>query len=393
MNSKQEHTTVIPSLIRIIGAAVLCLGAVVSGGGGQPVLAQDTATTTVSASGTVAALATTPLSFGTRSPVSAVLVDEGQYVEAGAVLARLDVAELALAVRSAENQLAAQQTRYDQLTGPARDVDVAAAQAAITAAQASANAAYAVQPDDNQLEIARLQAEQAQNQLWQAQLQRDITLGVNPEFRNNANNSAAAQEIQLNSGLTQAELGIDIAATHYAGLADEGPDLTRLGQANASLTQAQIQLDRLTNGPDETTRRLAEIALETSALALEQARLQLEDAVLVAPCAGVIVTNNLVAGELPPANQPALVLADTSAYQLDLAIDETDVVYLDVGQAVTISFAALPGTELAGTIRSIAVLPTAGEAVPTYQTRVTFDTGDAPVRIGMSATAAMTVRS
>lgn len=372
------------TLSRMMSGIALCLSLVVAG---QPVAAQEANAQRVSATGTVQALETTPLTFGARSLVSEVLVDEGQLVHQGDVLARLDVADVELAVRNAENQLAAQQIRYDQLTGPARDVDVAVAEAAINAAQASANAAYAVQPSANDLEIARLQTEQAQNQLWQAQLQRDITLGVNPEFRNTSTNSAGAQDVQINAGLTQAEIGINIAEQNYAGVAAEGPDLTRLGQANASITQAQIQLDLLMNGPDETTQRMAEIALETSGLALEQMQLQLENAVIVAPFDAVVLTNNVVVGELPPTNQPAFVLADTSTYRLDLAIDETDVVYLNVGQNVEITLAALPGATFSGTITYIAVLPTVGEAVPTYEVRVTFDPGDVPVRIGMSATA------
>ncbi|MCC6616151.1 MAG: efflux RND transporter periplasmic adaptor subunit [Anaerolineae bacterium] len=380
------------SLARVVGSAALALSLLLLAAG-QPVTAQDADAPDVSATGTVQALETTPLTFGARSLVSEVLVEEGQLVHKGDVLARLDVADLELAVRNAQNQLAVQQTRYDQLTGPARDVDIAAAEAAINAAQASANAAYAEQPSANDLEIARLQTEQAQNQLWQAQLQRDITLGVNPEFRNNANNSAAAQDVQINAGLAQAETGIGIAEQNYAGVADEGPDLTRLGQANASITQAQVQLDRLMDGPDATTQRMAEIALETSALAVEQMQLQLENAIIVAPFDGVVLTNNLVVGELPPQTQPAFVLADTSAYRLDLDIDETDVVYLGVGQAVDITLAALPGASFSGTITTIAVLPTVGEAVPTYEARVTFDPGAEPVRIGMSADATIAVRS
>jgi len=384
MNEDYRNMTAMKTLSRMMSGIALCLSLVVAG---QPVAAQEANAQRVSATGTVQALETTPLTFGARSLVSEVLVDEGQLVHQGDVLARLDVADVELAVRNAENQLAAQQIRYGQLTGPARDVDVAVAEAAINAAQASANAAYAVQPSANDLEIARLQTEQAQNQLWQAQLQRDITLGVNPEFRNTSTNSAGAQDVQINAGLTQAEIGINIAEQNYAGVAAEGPDLTRLGQANASITQAQIQLDLLMNGPDETTQRMAEIALETSSLALEQMQLQLENAVIVAPFDAVVLTNNVVVGELPPTNQPAFVLADTSTYRLDLAIDETDVVYLNVGQNVEITLAALPGAMFSGTITYIAVLPTVGEAVPTYEVRVTFDPGDAPVRIGMSATA------
>ncbi|QPC81304.1 efflux RND transporter periplasmic adaptor subunit [Phototrophicus methaneseepsis] len=368
----------------------LCLGLM----GAQVVSAQTSPeSVTITETGTIQASKTVPLTFGMTGTVSEVLVEEGDFVHQGDVLARLDTIDLELAIQDAQNRLNEQQIRYNQLMDPARDVDIAVAEAALNTAQANANAAYSAQPSQNEVEIARLQTEQARNQLWQAQLQRDMTLAVNPEFRNSANNSAMAQDIQINSGLTQADMGISIAETNYAAVQNEGPNLTRLGQANAGITQAQIQLDRLMDGPDATDQRLAEIALETTHLALQQAEYMLEDAVLVAPFDGLVVTSNLTVGELPPTNQPAIVLADSSAYVVDLTIDETDVVYLQVGQTVAITLEALPGTELPGTITYIGLLPAVGEAVPSYETQVTFDPGDVVVRIGMSGTAVIEAES
>ena len=168
---------------------------------------------------------------------------------------------------------------------------------------------------------------------------------------------------------------------------NDGPDMTRLGTANASITQAQVQLDRLVNGPDALERQMAEVSLEISQRAVENARLQLEDAVIVAPFDGLITADNLVVGELPPQNQPAFELADTGTYLVDLMIDETDVVYVEIGQPVRLTLDALPGLSLVGHLSNIALLPAPGEVVPTYRTEVTLDQTDARIRIGMSAEA------
>lgn len=346
---------------------------------------------TVNATGEIEPLRSVALTFGMLGTVSEILVTEGQVVRAGDVLARLDARDLELGVQNAEIALQQQQVRFEQLTAPARDVDVAVAQAAVNAAQANANAAYSTAPSANDLEIARLQAELARNQLWQAQIQRDQTLATAPEFRFNESNDPESQEALLNSNLTQADLGISIAETNYTGTANEGPDISRLSQANASIVQASIQLDNLLNGPDENAVRLAEIALENSALAVERAQLQLQDSLLIAPFDGIVTANNLVLGELPPGNAPALELADTSQLVVNLLIDETDIVQLEVGQTVDFELDALPDTEITGTLDHISLMPVVGSAVTVYEAQVVLASTSEPVRLGMSSTASVIV--
>jgi HlyD family secretion protein len=230
----------------------------------QTTVIQTDLRVTVNATGEIDPVRSVPLTFGLLAPVSEVLVAEGQTVHAGDVLARLDTSDLELGVRSAEISLQQQQVRYDQLTAPARDVDIAVAQSAVNVAQASANAAYSSAPSADDLEVARLQAELAKNQLWQSQLQRDQTLGVNPEFRASKTNDPESQAAVMNAGLEQADIGISIAQTNYAGLQNQGPDISRLSQAKASIVQASIQLDKLVNGASPDDVRLAQIALENS---------------------------------------------------------------------------------------------------------------------------------
>ncbi|MBZ0295531.1 MAG: efflux RND transporter periplasmic adaptor subunit [Anaerolineae bacterium] len=355
----------------------------------QAMVTTDTLLVTVNATGVVQPQQSVPLTFGMAGAVSEILVDEGDTVQAGDVLARLDAREFELSVRNAEINLQQQQTLFEQLTAPARDVDIAVAQAALNAAQSSANAAYAAQPSSEDLEVARLQEELARNQLWQAQVQRDQTLALNPEFRASKTNDPESQEILLNSSLQQADLGINIAETNYMGLANQGPDMSRLSQANASIVQASIQLEQLLNGPDENDVRMAQIALENSQLAVEQARLQLDEAVLVAPFDGVITTNNLVLGELPPSGQAAMELSNDSTFVVDLLIDETDVVQLSSNQSVNFVLDALPDADISGKVERISLLPMPSSAVPVYQAHVIIDPTSEPLREGMSVTASV----
>lgn len=357
----------------------------------QTTVTQTDLRVTVNATGEIDPVRSVPLTFGLLAPVSEVLVTEGQIVHAGDVLARLDTSDLELGIRSAEISLQQQQVRYDQLTAPARDVDVAVAQSAVDVAQASANAAYSSAPSTDDLEVARLQAELAKNQLWQSQIQRDQTLGVNPEFRASKTNDPDSQAAVMNAGLEQADIGISIAQTNYDGLQNKGPDVSRLSQANASIVQASIQLDKLVNGSSPDDVRLAQVALENSVLAVEQARLQLDDAQIIAPFDGLVIKNNLVVGELPASGQPAFELVDNSSMIVDVLVDETNIAQVEIGQAVTFDLDALPDSSITGKVSQIALMPVSGTTVPSYQVEIVLDPTSDPVHLGMSTTASITI--
>jgi HlyD family secretion protein len=191
--------------------------------------------------------------------------------------------------------------------------------------------------------------------------------------------------------LEQADIGISIAETNYDGLANKGPDVSRLAQANASIVQASVKLDNLVNGANPDDVRLAQIALENSTLAVEQARLQLDDSVITAPFDGLVIKNNLVVGELPVANQPAFELVDNSSMIVNVLVDETNIAQVQVGQAATFELDALPDSNITGKVSKIALMPVTGTTVPSYEVEIILDPTADPVHLGMSTTASITI--
>jgi HlyD family secretion protein len=137
----------------------------------------------------------------------------------------------------------------------------------------------------------------------------------------------------------------------------------------------------------------AQIDLQTAQIALEQAQQTLTRTELKAPFTGTIASNNLVVGQYPPTEAVGMILMDTSAYYVEIPIDETDVVNVEVGQPVTIVVDALPDTELLGEVVQIAATPTRVGQLVTYLVRVRLDLTDQPVKVGMSATARITTES
>jgi HlyD family secretion protein len=376
-------------------------------------------TVTVSATGSVAPARQVPLAFELSAPVIEVLVETGDVVSAGDVLARLDTFDYEAAVLDARSGLELQQLAFDALIAPPRDVDVAVAEAALRAAQASYNAAAQSGPDSGQVEIARLQAELARNQLWQSQLQRDlsgagtaalpgfsaddlpavITDNVPQDDLDNALENLNTllggfgmpvnplQSVQTELGLTTQEYSIDIADANFAAILERGPDLSSLNSANAARIQAQIALNRLQDGASEHDRQLASIELQRAQLAVEQAELVLRRAQLIAPFDGVIAQNNLRIGQPPPVESPAMLVMDTSSYIVELPVDETEIVNVREGQRVQLILDALPDAQIGGIVEKVALTPTRIGQLVTYLVQVRLDPTEHPVRASMSATA------
>jgi len=344
---------------------------------------------TLNAAGALAPVQQLELTFGSSALVAEVFVTEGQYVKKGDVLARLDSTNAEAAVRDAEIAVAQAEANYNNLVQPPRDVDIAVAQAQVDVAEASMYSASLTGPNANDEEIARLNAEIARNQLWQSQLNRDIQLAPNPEFRD-GNGGAQAGEIQANAQVASQEYNVEIESESYNATLNDGPDASSLASANASLVQAQANLENLTNPPSDAELRRSEIDLETARLDLQRALEQLAQTQLVAPIDGLIADEDLTVGEVPPSGG-VITLIDDSSYTIDLAIDETDVVNVQVGQTVRLSVDALPDADITGVVTKVATASTIQGQLITYTVTVTLNSTDAPLRPAMNATAMLNI--
>ncbi|MCS6835039.1 MAG: HlyD family efflux transporter periplasmic adaptor subunit [Anaerolineae bacterium] len=388
----------------------------------------------VTSSGTVQPLRQVALRFALSAPVMNVYAEVGQRVRAGDVIAELDAVDLSQAIQDARVALEAQEIVFKQLSSAPRDVDIAAAQAALAAARAQYNAATQTGTSPQQVEIARLQTELARIRNWQTQLQRDqvqrsigspFSFSLSPDQQAqfdslvqqasdatgldlaaaisgaseiinqqlNAQQRAAQMQLdQLNLALVQTEQGIQLSEAQFTATANRGPDLGALAGAQAAIVQAEVALERLLNGADELQLNRSRIDLDIARLTLAQAEDTLSQSRLIAPFDGLIAQNNLRVGELPPQQNAAVLLVDNSGYLVDLPIDETDVVRLRVGQLVRFTVDALPDAQVTGVVERIAYTPLRVGQLVTYTTRVRIDPTDAPLRVGMSVTADVIVK-
>jgi HlyD family secretion protein len=139
--------------------------------------------------------------FRTGGQVAEVLVDEGDSIEEGEVLARLDTTELEFAVAQAEATVSIQEARLRQLESPVRESDLRAAEAALANARASLERLEDTNPDDT----SALEAAQAQVAAAESALQ-ELEAGPGED------ELAAAR-----ANLRQAQVGLEQARYHLDG--------------------------------------------------------------------------------------------------------------------------------------------------------------------------------
>jgi multidrug efflux pump subunit AcrA (membrane-fusion protein) len=105
-----------------------------------------------------------------------------------------------------------------------------------------------------------------------------------------------------------------------------------------------------------------------------------------------VAQSNLSAGEPPPSGTGAIELLDNSTYYVSLAIDETEIAAITVGQPVALAIDALPEATVTGHITRVAQTPTQFGQVVAYMAEVELDPTMEPVRIGMNTTATIKVQ-
>ena len=187
----------------------------------------------------------------------------------------------------------------------------------------------------------------------------------------------------------------DALAAAQAALASAEVGLNRLertGVRGAELEAAQAQvdsakaaLDQLNAGPNESQIRAASAEVQSAQQALDLIRQSLGQVILTAPYAGQVIEAYARAGDIVNAGTPILLLADLTSLQVETTdLSEIDVARIQVGDAATVTFDALPDISVAGTVKWIA--PRAAEgANATFKVVIELKSLPAGLRWGMTA--------
>lgn len=326
-------------------------------------------TALVSATGSIAPEARTSVVFRASGEVREVLVERGDQVKKGQVLARLDVRVQEIAAAQAELAMRISELQLARLETDPSEEDLVAALASEASAEEGLNVLLEG-PTEREVELAKLSVDQARNSLWSAQANRDSTAG--------SPMSSAGAIASAEGSVANAEIALRLAEIQYEKTL-EGASEQAIKAAETQLAQARASLSKLREGPSAEDLATSRLQVEQSRLSLESALLRLEDATITAPFDAIVVDVGLREGEMASSSGPSIILVDMSRFHTDVFIDELDIGRVEVGQGVSLELDAFPGEELEGEVAHIDAMGTASQGLVTY--KVTIDLGNPSLAI------------
>jgi HlyD family secretion protein len=342
---------------------------------------RETLFDTVNATGRIEPKAEVEMKFEIGGIVKEVLVERGQTVTAGTVLARLNTDDLELEIKRAEIDLEQQQAELDKLFEPTLAEKIASSQAQVESARLKL-ADLLDGPDPE--EVAKAEAELSLKQIELKKAQWDYDQIA---YRGDVGAMPQADLLQ------EATLNYEIAQANY-NLSVKDPSSAEIAEVRAALANAEANLAELLQEPSAAEIASRQASIRKAQLTLEEKQRDLEDAVLIAPTSGVLLEVNIEPGErvLNEENEAAILVADTSAYLLKMEIDEIDIGRIMHGQTAKIVVDAFVDQEFEGRVADISPRPVNkdnAEAIVTYEVTVTLDTSDIPPTLlsGMTANA------
>jgi multidrug resistance efflux pump len=381
-----KHKFRIPAALLALSliAALSACGVLPAAGQNDPtVVPTVTGSTEVTAEGRIIPRDDTTLAFSLAGEVAEILVDEGQSVDQGEVLARLgNLEDLEAAVTTAEyERMSAEQALKDLndtagvSSSQAEQEAAAAENALIEARQALADLDTTAFQQD--LDNAIVDVRDAEDDLEDAQEAFDDVADLDDDNQTRINAEDALEDAQeaydqavrdrdrLRNQLAQARADVELAEAHVA-------DAQRIANKRAQ-------------GPDPDELALAQSRLASAEAQLASAQRALDDSQLTAPYAGTIVDIQVSANEWVTAGEPVMVFADDSQWYAETTdLTEIDVVRISQGQRVTVIPDAMPGLELSGVVESIARTYTERSGDTTYRTLIRLDDDADGLRWGMN---------
>jgi RND family efflux transporter MFP subunit len=343
----------------------------------------------VSATGPIQAQQNVALAFSTVGTVAAINVEEGDHVLKGQLLATLDKQSVMDGLLLAQARVNAQQVALRVLTDKPRQVDLNVLKTVLNLARARLTEANSG-PSQQQVQIAALNVEIAQNQLWQAQLQRDITDDTKQDLQKNSRTYPSAinlpSDTVLNASIDAQDANVQVQQALLDATQAQGANVASVAAAQGQITAAQNALDKLLEGGDKDDVAQAQAMIQAAQAAVDQAKANLALTQLVAPFDGIVARVNLKRGAQTPAG-PAIVMLDTSRFYVDLLVDEVDIGKVSEGQSAKLTFDALPGETLNGAVTRISSVASRAGVSVVYTVRVEFDPAGQPLRSAMSTTA------
>jgi multidrug efflux pump subunit AcrA (membrane-fusion protein) len=337
-----------------------------------------------SAAGVIVPAAEISIGFDESGTLSELLVSVGDQVESGQVLARLQTNNtedsIAVSIANAELSLLKAEQDLDEIYD-SWQMDAAQALLAVEEAEQSLDDLQDPQLQQAQAQLAILTAQENLDEATSArqrmnyprcdedsidsyQTAYDKALeNYNRKPDDNSLKALNSAEVNLNyclsdwteeeiaeadANLQVAEAELSQAEVDYERIMD-GPSPGELALAEAMLAEAQREYERIKDSPDPQEIALAEAQLASAQSQLELARQEQVTVELTSPMNGTILSVDADVGERL-GSSPFFTLADLEQPLLEVYLDETDLDKVAVGFEVEVIFDAIPDTPFSGQI-------------------------------------------
>ena len=197
----------------------------------------------------------------------------------------------------------------------------------------------------------------------------------------------SAQIASAQASLRQAQAGLRNAQLDYNRKADLGRQQlvskSDVDLARSSLEQAQAQVNS------------AQAQIRQQTASTQTTRVNLQRTVIRSPVDGVVLTRTIEPGQTVAASLSApelfTIAEDLAKMKIELAVDESDIGQVKVGQVVSFSADAFPERQFKGVVDQVRLSATTSNNVVTYPVVVTVDNSDGTLLPGLTVNAEIEV--
>lgn len=344
----------------------------------------------VSATGVVVPKMHALLSLPVAGLIDEVIVAEGDAVEAGQMLLKLQGREqVEASLAQARLELVNAQQALDEIFDGADTVSAQAAMALAEAQDALKDARYklSVRQEGNRASEATLDAAKANLILAEEEVKNaeaDFnSVGGRPEddlIRALALSNLAAARQKRDSILRNLNWYTGHPTEIEQALLD-----AEVALAEARLAEAEVEWDRVKDGPDPKALELGKARLATAQALVTAAEAALDQLELTAPFAGIVSEVYFRSDEWVAPGQPVILLADLQNLRVETTdLNEIDMAQVDIGDEVIVTFDALPDVVVTGKVVQIAPKAAEGSGV-NFPVMIEFEKIPESVRWGMTA--------
>jgi RND family efflux transporter MFP subunit len=363
---------------------------------------------TVKAGDVIATVDSTPYQQAVDQAKSDLQAAEQALADLQETATAVEFAQADLAIAQAEYQAQEAQSALAELREPDLETlrqNLSDAQTALVKAQASLLSAQESAKDTTSIEklqdtedtltetYSRLAAEKYSDDKYQDRL----AIAYNKMM--DAREARITAQLQVELSVLNAQIGVRKAeqtlATAQKALADAqaGGDQLQLANAELSVKSAGVALAAaqdarvaLDEGADAAELAAAEADVEKKKLALADAEAALAATTLAAPFDGTVLETTVSAGDRISSGDVIVTVADLNQLHVLASVDETTVRSVTAGQGAQVTFDALPGLTLSGTVGDVPLQGALQGDVMVYEVPIALESAEQlGARVGMTA--------